>query len=47
MLMGIGLLPIAYFIDNIILKCILATASIILNIIAIVKNLKEKKENQL
>jgi hypothetical protein len=43
--MGIGLLPVAYFIDNLWLKGILALASIILSISAIMRNLKEKKEN--
>ena len=47
MLMGIGLLPIALLIDNLYLKSILLVASIVLNIIAIVKNFREKKENKL
>jgi hypothetical protein len=47
MVMGIGLLPVAYFIENLFLKCILLVASIVLNIIAIVKSFKEKRENKL
>ena len=43
MIMGIGLLPIAYYIDNVFLKCVFALGSIVLNIMAIVKNLKEKQ----
>ncbi len=44
-IMGIGLLPVAHFIDNLLLKSILALGSIVLSIMAIVKNIKEKKEN--
>jgi hypothetical protein len=47
MIMGSGLLPVAMIIDNLFLKSILLVASIVLNIIAIVKNFKEKKENKL
>lgn len=47
MIMGIGLLPVAYFIDDLLLKGILAFGSIVLNILAIIKNFKEKKENRL
>lgn len=47
MIMGTALLPLAYFIDNLYAKCILAAASIVLNSLAIVKNFKEKKEKGL
>ena len=47
MIMGSGLLPVAMLMDNLFLKCLLLLASIVLNIIAIVKNFKEKKENKL
>ncbi|HLA55892.1 MAG TPA: hypothetical protein VK623_07310 [Flavobacterium sp.] len=47
MIMGTGLLPVAYILENVFLKCVLLLASIILNIIAIVKNFKEKRENKL
>lgn len=46
MIMGTGLLPVALIIDNLYLKGILLIASIVLNIVAIVKNFKEKKENK-
>lgn len=46
MFMGIGLLPVAYIMDNLLLKSILLLGSIVLNIIAIIKNLKEKNENK-
>ncbi len=45
--MGIGLLPIAALTDNLLLKSLALIASIILNLVAIVKNFKEKKENKL
>jgi hypothetical protein len=47
MIMGTGLIPVAYFMDNLFLKSILLVASIALNIVAIVKNFKEKKKNNL
>lgn len=47
MIMGTGLLPVAMLMDNLLLQSALLLASIVLNIIAIVKNFKEKKENQL
>ena len=47
MLMGIGLLPVALVIENLFLQCILLLASIILNIVAVVRSFKEKKENKL
>ena len=47
MIMGTGLLPVALIIDNLYLKAILLLGSIVLNIIAIVKNFKEKRENKL
>jgi hypothetical protein len=47
MIMGTGLLPVALIIDNLYLKTILLVGSIVLNIIAIIKNFKEKKENKL
>lgn len=45
--MGSGFIPIALLIDNLYLKSILLVASIVMNIIAIFKNFKEKKENKL
>ncbi len=47
MLMGTGLLPVALFIDHVVLSSILLIASIVMNIIAIIKNFKEKRENKL
>lgn len=47
MIMGTGFLLVAFLMENIFLKSILLIGSIVLNIIAIVKNFKEKKENQL
>lgn len=47
MIMGVGLLLTACFINGMVLKGILALGSIILNIMAIIKNFKEKKENKL
>jgi len=47
MIMGSGLLPVALLIDNILLKSVLLVASIVLNLVAIVKNFKEKNENKL
>lgn len=44
MIMGMALLPLAYFIDNLYARSILAVASIVLNIFAIVKSFKEKKK---
>jgi hypothetical protein len=45
--MGTSFLPLALWMDNLILKCAALLISIVLNIMAIVKNLKEKKENKL
>ncbi len=45
-LMGIGLLPVAHFMDNLLLKYIVLIASIVLNLAAIVKNIKEKRNKQ-
>ncbi len=45
--MGTGLLPVALFIDHVVLSSILLIASIVMNIIAIIKNFKEKRENKL
>ena len=45
--MGTGFLPLALLMDNLYLKSILLVASIVLNIMAIVKNFKEKRENKL
>lgn len=47
MLMGSGLIPIALLIDDLLLKSVFLLASIVLNIIAVVKNFKEKKNNEL
>ncbi|HEX8562528.1 MAG TPA: hypothetical protein VF676_06060 [Flavobacterium sp.] len=46
MLMGTGFLPLALLMDNLYLKSILLVASIVMNIIAIIKNFKEKRENK-
>lgn len=46
MLMGIGLLPIALLMDNLYLKSILSLGSIVLNITAVIKSFKEKKEKE-
>ena len=45
--MGTGLIPIALLIDNLLLKSVFLLGSIVLNIIAVVKNFKEKKNNEL
>lgn len=42
--MGTALLPLAYFIDNLLAKSVLAVASIVLNIFAVVKSFREKKK---
>jgi len=47
MIMGIGLLPVAMLMSNLLLQGIVLIASIVLNLMAIVKNIKEKKRNQL
>ena len=47
MLMGSGLIPVALLIDNLFLKSVLLVASIVLNIIAVIKNFREKKQNKL
>jgi len=46
MIMGTGLIPVALLIDNLLLKSILLVASIVMNIVAVVKNFKEKKNNE-
>ena len=46
MVMGTGLLPVALVMSNWILKSVLLLASIVLNITAVVRNFKEKKENE-
>ena len=47
MLMGTGLIPVALLLDNLLLKSILLLGSIVLNIVAVVKSFKEKKNNEL
>jgi hypothetical protein len=47
MIMGIGLLPVAMLMSTPLLQSIVALASIVLSIIAIIKNIREKKRNQL
>lgn len=47
MIMGIGLLPVAMLMTNLVLQGIVLVASIVLNLMAIVKNIREKKKNQL
>lgn len=47
MIMGIGLMPVAMLMSTLLLKCIVLVASIVLNIMAIIKNFKEKRENKL
>ncbi len=47
MLMGTGFLILAYFLDNVYVKTILLVASIVLNILAVIKNFKEKKDKKL
>jgi hypothetical protein len=46
-IMGVGLLPLAHFTHNEVLKAVLAVASIVLSIMAIVRNFQEKKKNRL
>ena len=47
MIMGIGLLPLAYHIDNVYLKSVVLIASIVLSIMAIIRSFKEKNQNKL
>lgn len=47
MIMGMGLLPVALIMSNLLLQGIVLVASIILSLMAIVKNIREKKNNQL
>ena len=47
MLMGIGLLPLAYFINNVYLQAVVLVASIVLNVMAIIRSFKEKNQNKL
>ena len=47
MLMGIGLLPLAYFIEDVYLQSFVLVASIVLNIMAIIRSFKEKNEKKL
>lgn len=44
MIMGTCLIPLALLTDNLFAKSILAVASIVLNVVAVVKSFKEKKE---
>ena len=44
MIMGTCLIPLALLIDNLFAQSILAVASIALNILAVVKSFKEKRE---
>ncbi|MBD3583376.1 hypothetical protein [Flavobacterium selenitireducens] len=47
LVMGTGFLPLAMVMENMFLKCAALLISIVLNIIAIVRNFKEKRENNL
>lgn len=47
MLMGTGLLPLALLMNNLYLQALLLVASIVMNIVAVVKNFKEKRQNKL
>jgi hypothetical protein len=47
MVMGAGLVPVAMLMDSLLLKAPLLLGSIVLSMMAIVRNIKEKKENQL
>lgn len=44
MIMGICLIPLALLIDDVFARSFLAVASIALNLVAVVKSFKEKKE---
>lgn len=44
--MGVGFLPLAYFIENVYLKSILLVASIVLNVWAIIRSFREKYEER-
>lgn len=46
MVMGTALLPLAYFVDNLYARSILAAGCIVLNIFAVVRSFKEKKEKE-
>ena len=46
MVMGIGFLILALLLDNVYVKSVVLLASIVLNVIAIFRNFKEKKENK-
>lgn len=47
MLMGTGLIPVALIMGNIVLKSILLVASIIMNILAVVRNFREKQKKNM
>jgi hypothetical protein len=47
LIMGTGFLPLAMIMDNMVLKCLALLVSIVLNIMAIVRNFREKRENKL
>lgn len=47
MIMGTGFLPLALVMENLFLQCAALLISIVLNIMAIVKNFREKRENKL
>ena len=47
MLMGAGLLPVALLMHSLWLQAPILLASIVLSLMAIFRNIKEKKENQL
>ncbi|WP_290839675.1 hypothetical protein [Flavobacterium sp.] len=47
MIMGTGFLPLALLIENVLLQAFVLLISMVLNIMAIVRNLKEKRENKL
>lgn len=46
MLMGMGLIPVALLMENDYLQAILLIASMVLNIVAVYRNFKEKKDNK-
>lgn len=45
MIMGVALIPLAMYTENLIAKSVALVASIILNVVAVVKSFREKKEN--
>ena len=46
MIMGTALIPLAMYVDNMIAKSVVLVASIVLNIVAVVKSFREKNKKE-